>query len=579
MHSNGIIEYIGRSDFQVKLNGYRIEIGEIQANILKFEGIKDAFVTILKNNNGKSLCAYIVGDVDVEELKIYLLKQLPIYMVPKYFITVDNIPLTINGKVDKKLLPEPNTENTSTFVSPSNEIEKSIYDIFCELLQTENISVIDNLFNYYIDSLTIIKAQTRLYGLGYNVSTQDFYENPTIRKLADYLSNTSKINHVNSATMPNIIDCQKEIKFNSKMENVLLIGGTGFLGIHILHDLLKKKDIKIYCLVREKYHTSGIKRLNQKFKFYFKEDDLNNYEGRIIPVNGNITENLLGIQDEIYKELGQTIDTVIHTAAIVKHYGDYNKFYNINVIGTSNIVEFCKKFNIPLNYISTMSVSGYGFCNNIDYTFTENDFYFGQDYSENVYVRSKFEAEKLIIENCGSSNLIASIFRIGNITNRYSDGEFQENSDENAFLNRISSIANLKLIPKDVLEYPVECTPVDYCSKFIVKLLDYKPNNLNVFHLFNNNYTSFKDIITTFNNFNINIKPCSLKEFKEALADSDSSNFGITNYINNLSSSKNIIITNSITNRILDSENLHWPKIDNTYISKLVSYLQKNDFI
>lgn len=503
-------------------------------------------------------------------------------MLPKYFVIVDEIPLTINGKVNKKLLPKPTIETNSTFVMPENELEKSLYTVLCELLQTDTISTTDNFFNYYIDSLTIIKAQTRLLGLGYNIETQDFYEYPTIKKLASFIQGKKdrKANNEDvCSNIPKICDIQKNIKYSFNSDNILLIGATGFLGIHVLYELLNNTNANIYCLTREKNHTNILKRLKEKFNYYFKNDTFEQYTNRIKPIIGDLSKDKFGIDDILYNELGHLITSVIHTAAIVKHYGNYKDFYNINVLGTKRSIDFCNEFNIPLDYISTMSVSGYGFCNNIDATFDETNLYIGQDYKENVYVETKFEAEELILNSCKNTNLVASIYRVGNLTNRFIDGEFQENATENAFVDRIASIANLKLIPKDCLDYPIEFTPVDYCAKFIVKLLNRKPKNLNIYHLFNNNYSSFKDIIDTYKDLNINITTCSTETFVKDIVSADSTNFGIINYMNNILSDKTIKIDNSKTNKILNEEQNQWPTITKDYLHKFCNYLYNNDFI
>ena len=109
LYDTGIMVCIGRSDFQVKINGFRIEIGEIQSKILNYPNIKDCYVAALDIKGTKVLCAYYVGSKNIDEksLKSYLQKLLPMYMVPKYYISLNEIPLTGNGKVNKHLLPAP----------------------------------------------------------------------------------------------------------------------------------------------------------------------------------------------------------------------------------------------------------------------------------------------------------------------------------------------------------------------------------------------------------------------------------------------------------------------------------------
>ena len=129
LHKNGIMEYIGRSDFQIKINGYRIEIGEIQSKILNYPGIKDCFINVIEKDKTKLLCAYYVckKPINLKYLKDHLSRSLPSYMIPKHFILLDELPLTNNGKVDKKLLPLPTESGHDVFIGPETLTEQNIY--------------------------------------------------------------------------------------------------------------------------------------------------------------------------------------------------------------------------------------------------------------------------------------------------------------------------------------------------------------------------------------------------------------------------------------------------------------------
>src|SRR5699024_8630140 len=122
-----------------------------------------------------------------------------------------------------------------------------------------------------------------------------------------------------------------------------------------------------------------------------------------------------------------------------------------------------------LNHISTMTVSGYGLVNvNYDGIFDENDFYIHQNYEDNIYVKTKFIAEEEIFK-ASNNGLIANIYRIGNLTNRFSDCKFQYNSNENSSINKLKSIKNLGILPVGMKDYQLELTPVDVCANAITK--------------------------------------------------------------------------------------------------------------
>ena len=585
LHSNLIMEYIGRTDFQIKINGFRIEIGEIQSRILKYPNIKDCYVATIEKGPTKALCAYYVCDKEhpiiLKFLKEYLARYLPTYMLPKYFVSMDSLPLTSNGKIKKDMLPAPSNSEHDMFVAPSGKTEKMLAQIFCNLLNIKKMSASGNFFDYYVDSLIIIKAQTILYNNGVNINTQAFYEYPSIRSLAKFIDNKNEETDSSSdeEVLSSISDIKhKNRKKNNSYKNILLFGATGFLGIHILHSILQTSTAHIYCIIREKDNLNPIQRFYNKFEFYFSKDELEKYKDRITTITGNILKERFGLTAESYENLGSTVDCVINSAAIVKHIGIYSDFYNTNVSATKKMTDFCTKYHIPFHFISTMSVSGYGLVSCPDRTFTENDFYVGQKYKDNVYVNSKFEAENVVFTACKNDNLTASIYRIGNITNRFSDGIFQQNAGDNAFLNRIISIINLGNIPKEVMHHSLEFSPVDFCADFIVKLLGHQENNINVYHLYNNKYISLYKLLDILKEHNINIKVVSLEDFEKEILVAPDKYFGITNYLANVRNSdfNKIHLSNEYTNSLLKKSNLEWPNLTDEYISKIINYLIKN---
>ena len=126
---DGNIEYLGRMDNQVKIRGNRIELGEIEARLNEYRAVKESVVTIITDKSaGVSLCAHLVSDetLTADELRNYLQKHIPDYMIPSYFVQIEKIPLTPNGKVDRKSLPGPDKSLTVTtgYVPPGSEIEK-----------------------------------------------------------------------------------------------------------------------------------------------------------------------------------------------------------------------------------------------------------------------------------------------------------------------------------------------------------------------------------------------------------------------------------------------------------------------
>lgn len=136
---------------------------------------------------------------------------------------------------------------------------------------------------------------------------------------------------------------------------ILLTGATGFLGSHLLEELINTTDAQINCLVRENQQSSD-SRLANRLEYYFGQRDTGQIGERIMTINGDLSQERLGLSEEAYNDLADTVEVIIHTAALVKHFGDYKDFYRINVQGTAEIIELARRADARLSYISTMSV-------------------------------------------------------------------------------------------------------------------------------------------------------------------------------------------------------------------------------
>jgi amino acid adenylation domain-containing protein len=196
---NGNIEFKGRIDQQSKINGIRIELGEIANTLLEHEEIKEAVVMAHEKNGsfegrGYYLCAYSVpaGEISELELREYLAQKLPQYMIPSHFILLEKIPLTANGKVDYQALPIPEGNRPhlkAAYVAPKSDQEKIVADIWKQTLQLEKIGIHDNVFDLGGSSLDIIKINNKLREIfDRDISVEDMFRYPTIDSFLNYLS-------------------------------------------------------------------------------------------------------------------------------------------------------------------------------------------------------------------------------------------------------------------------------------------------------------------------------------------------------------------------------------------------------
>lgn len=196
---DGNIEFLGRIDNQVKIRGYRIELGEIESHIANIKGIKNQAVNVYEDKNGeKSICAYYVSHLEVSasEIRKELSKKLPGYMIPVYYVRLKELPLSPNGKLDRKALPEPLNElNLDVeFEEPCNEIESEMVKIWKRIFGANRIGVNDNFFELGGDSIKVIQIAALTQAIGFYIDMQDIYLKPTIRQLvADLKIKNNKI--------------------------------------------------------------------------------------------------------------------------------------------------------------------------------------------------------------------------------------------------------------------------------------------------------------------------------------------------------------------------------------------------
>ncbi|WP_019421600.1 non-ribosomal peptide synthetase [Paenibacillus sp. OSY-SE] len=197
---DGNLEFLGRKDYQIKIRGNRVEIEEIENQLLNHSLVKGGIVIDKEDNEGnKYLIAYYMsdGDITMEELRDFLSQTLPNYMIPAYFVRINNLPLTDNGKVDRKALPDVEWKRETGIVKPANETEEILLKIWEELICIQDISIEDNFFHIGGHSLKAISMAARIFrAFQVEIPLKDIIRNPTIRELAMLIKSTTVKKHV-----------------------------------------------------------------------------------------------------------------------------------------------------------------------------------------------------------------------------------------------------------------------------------------------------------------------------------------------------------------------------------------------
>ena len=515
---NGDVVILGRTDHQIKLRGLRIELGEIENVMLKVEGLKKVVILIRKLNDKEHLCAYYTADREIapDALKAEISKSLTQYMVPTAYLQLKEMPMTPNGKTDVKALPEPQLAITSAYEAPANDTERTFCDIFASILQMDKVGATDNFFELGGTSLVVTRVIIEADKAGMHVAYGDVFANPTPRKLARLITGDSDTEGTDEVTSFNYTAINNLLQRNTlnafrqgkrqPIGNVLITGATGYLGIHILRELIDADVDNIYCLIRGKSVEAAESRLRSLLYYYFADAFKPLFGKRIHVLLGDVTQDF----DE-----DLDIQTVFNCAAIVKHFSEGTEIEDVNIGGARHCVDFCIKKGARLVHVSTASTRGLWAGEPKDDVFTEKRFYMGQ-FLGNKYIYSKFMAERLILDAVALHGLDAKIMRVGNLAARSTDGEFQANFSTNSFMGRIKVYNMLGCCPYAMRNKKVEFSPINEVARAIV-LLSTTPKECTVFHPYNIHGQFLGDVLMGLKSVGEGIRFVEQEEFAEAM--------------------------------------------------------------
>ncbi|MEM9163064.1 MAG: alpha/beta fold hydrolase [Cyanobacteria bacterium P01_F01_bin.4] len=254
--ADGTIEYLGRLDHQVKMRGFRVELGEIEATLLQHPDVTQTVVTLLSDQHEPSdrshLVAYVVTPMTapdgVTQLRTFLQKRLPEWMVPSYFVPLATLPLTPNGKIDRRALPAPTRQNTSAQpqIPPRNDLEQQLAQIWVEVLQIKAIGIEDNFFELGGHSLLAIRLMTRIQKqFQQDLPLALLFQAPTIAQLASHLTTSPSSSPTNP---PAALVCLKAGSTSRPPLFCLHPGGGHVFCYHPLAQQLETPDRAVYGL-------------------------------------------------------------------------------------------------------------------------------------------------------------------------------------------------------------------------------------------------------------------------------------------------------------------------------------------
>jgi amino acid adenylation domain-containing protein/thioester reductase-like protein len=526
--TDGNIEFLGRLDNQVKIHGFRIELGEIEAVLNAHPQIQQAVVIAKEDTPGnKRLITYMVTcdeTLTTKQLRGFLLLKLPEYMVPSTFVTLKTLPLTSNGKIDRKALAALDGEITIgyEYVAPRTAIELQLTQIWSSILGIAPVGVQDNFFELGGNSLLIVKFLSQLrQACGVDLPVYCLFEFPTVAGIAQVIEQILQLGTSNSITN-NILDLSTEAVLDSEIQPqslafddvsepkcIFLTGATGFIGTYLLYELLQCTTADIYCLVRTPNPDEGKKRLRTKLESYSLWNE--SFSSRIISVVGDLSQPRLGITAAEFQNLASCIDVIYHNGALVNFIYPYSTLKPANVTATEEVLRLASQIKVkPVHFISTLSVFDLS-------QYSQNQIILESDSlnkSQGLiggYAQSKWVAEKLIMI-ARERGLPVCIYRLGHVSGHSKTG-VGNTSDWLSIM--IKGCIQLRMFPE--VEMMIEMMPVDYVSQAIIAISQVKSSLGKAFHIINPDRISSEYLTNWIQKFGYPVKQISFNEWRKEL--------------------------------------------------------------
>jgi thioester reductase-like protein/amino acid adenylation domain-containing protein len=501
--SDGSLEILGRVDFMVKIRGYSVELGAVEAAIEEGLAVK-ACVVISEGEEGedKRLVAYIVrGPEDDErysgwsldpktgrsrEIRSILQDGLPHYAVPSVFVELEALPIqATSGKVDRSELPPPPPRPARRDMgdvarlpetAPRSEKEALLVGAWEEVLRLDEgeVGPEDNFFDLGGHSLAAAQLSSRVeQGFGVHVSMPLFMEDPTPGGLLDRIEGlqsdvtADEVATAEDLTAEAVLEPEIAPRPAAKSTptlrdagDVFLTGATGFLGAFLLDGLLSSTNARIHCLVRPRGDVGGMESIETNLRGYglWRPE----WAERIVPIDGDLGEPLFGLDEGEFDALAREVDLIFHPGAVVNLIYPYSELKAPNVGGTREVLRLaCRHGAKPVHHVSTNGIfpPGNGLCEE------DTDLDELAEAREDGYGRSKWVAEKLVRE-AEERGLPVHVYRPGNVSGHSETGA----SNPRDLLGGII-VESLRLRRAPEMEgWRMEMTPVDFVADAILHI-------------------------------------------------------------------------------------------------------------
>ncbi len=502
---SGDLEFVGRKDRQIKFRGIRMNLNTIENILREHPDIHEAAAVFNKDDIHIYLQSRINKKLNRIQVRKYLRNYLPDRMIPSQIIFIANMPLTLSNKVDYcSLLKQPAEKNIKSIsYNPKlSDTENKLSQLIKQLVDFDVIRKKTDIFELGIDSFSVVSLVD-------NINTTFEIELPIrkIYELATILKISQHVDRLKNNKIEKTIDFNKEIKLNHILSrkkydyipvqkdnpNLFITGSTGFVGIFLLEEVLKKTTSQIYCLIRAVDNKAALRRLQITAETYKIQLDWEKHLPRLHFILGDLSKKNFMLSDAQFSTLNNNVDIIYHLASNTNFVQSYAALKKTNVFGVQEMLRFATyKKIIPIHYISTLAVfSCIHFFNDVQKIDEQSDSHLSQPYLKYDigYVQTKWVADQML-QQAIRIGVPVSIYRPGFILCHSKTGAMATHHFWHSY---IAECLKLKAYPA-LVNQKEEFVSVEFIVKSLLRLSKSDNSIGKIYHLCPSNSDNIDNI-------------------------------------------------------------------------------------